>query len=271
MKKEVFRSLFYYGFAITTEFQPMMQGAGVKPLERGKNRAIQLLIGSELCPATLTNQSKVSSNATNEQRSDILQVRYGENSKAAMLMRESFPQSFTYLESQFQAGNTRNLRLPDNSKEYFVINATTQPDVFEVVAIQQQDLSQLQTAIQGLSEYDFENATDDSAGFRTSVAARKVRKLDRSIGDSLKRLYDYRCQITGEKIGEECGQPVIEAHHIDYFTHSLNNDASNIIIISPNFHRIIHQNNPEFNRLTMTFDFPNGYRQKVILDRHLHV
>ena len=34
------------------------------------------------------------------------------------------------------------------------------------------------------------------------------------------------------------------SHHIDYFTCSQNNDSTNIIIISPNYHRIIHKNNP---------------------------
>ena len=31
------------------------------------------------------------------------------------------------------------------------------------------------------------------------------------------------------------------SHHIDYFTRSQNNDSTNIIIISPNYHRIIHK------------------------------
>jgi len=41
---------------------------------------------------------------------------------------------------------------------------------------------------------------------------------------------------------------LVEAHHIDYLTTSQNNDTTNIIIISPNYHRIIHKNNPVFNR-----------------------
>ena len=133
------------------------------------------------------------------------------------------------------------------------------------------DIQQLTSEIKNYSEYDFENATDDTSGYRISATMRKIRKLDRSIGDSLKCLYDFRCQITGEAIGNEYGLPVVEAHHIDYFTHSMNNDSSNIIIISPNFHRIIHKNNPEFNRKTLTFDFPNGYKQKIKLDMHLKI
>ena len=42
---------------------------------------------------------------------------------------------------------------------------------------------------------------------------------------------------------------LFEARHIDYFTHSQNNDSTNIIIISPNYHRIIHKNRSSSARL----------------------
>lgn len=35
--------------------------------------------------------------------------------------------------------------------------------------------------------------------------------------------------------------PVPACAHISYFTRSQNNDSTNIIIISPNYHRIIHK------------------------------
>jgi len=46
--------------------------------------------------------------------------------------------------------------------------------------------------------------------------------------------------MTGFPVGDEYGCSVVEAHHIDFFVNSQNNDASNIIILSPNFHRIVH-------------------------------
>lgn len=36
----------------------------------------------------------------------------------------------------------------------------------------------------------------------------------------------------------------------------LNDNSTNIIIISPNYHRIIHKNNPHFNRKKFQFEFP---------------
>ena len=48
------------------------------------------------------------------------------------------------------------------------------------------------------------------------------------------------------------------SHHIDYFTRSQNSDSTNIIIINPNYPRIIHKNNPRFNRKNFLFKFENG-------------
>ena len=96
-----------------------------------------------------------------------------------------------------------------------------------------------------------------------NIRRREQRKIDRSIIQNLKKFYDYRDEISGEKIGDEYGDSVVEAHHIDYFTQSQNNDSTNIIIISPNYHRIIHRNNPHFNRNKFQFEFDNGETLKL--------
>lgn len=57
--------------------------------------------------------------------------------------------------------------------------------------------------------------------------------------------------------------------HIFYFTCSQNNDSTNIIIISPNYHRIIHKNNPHFNRKKFQFEFENGEVLRLKLYEHL--
>ena len=75
--------------------------------------------------------------------------------------------------------------------------------------------------------------------------------------------------MTGEKIGGRFDVNVVEAHHIIPFTVSMNNDTSNIIILSPNYHRIIHKAKPEFDREQLAFIYPNGLVDKVKLDKHL--
>ena len=112
---------------------------------------------------------------------------------------------------------------------------------------------------------------DKSAGIKQVTRLQKVRQLDCSIGDSLKLLYDYHCQMTGEKVGDEYNALVVEAHHIIPFTESMNNDTSNIIILSPSYHRIIHKAKPVFDRPSLSFHFPNGLVEKVKIDKHLNV
>ncbi|MBQ0081347.1 MAG: hypothetical protein KBS95_07380 [Alistipes sp.] len=184
-------------------------------------------------------------------------------------MKLAFPNSYNYLTSKYQENPNATLRLPDDVKEYFILNSTSMPGVFEIQSIRYYDFVQVRKELSLIEETSFESLTDITAGYQITESMQKIRRLDRSIGDSLKQLYDYRCQITGEKIGNNYGDVVIEAHHIEFFTTSLNNDSSNIIIISPNFHRIIHKNLPIFDREHLEFHFQNGVVEKIRLDKHL--
>lgn len=81
-------------------------------------------------------------------------------------------------------------------------------------------------------------------------------------------IYKYYCkcgQITGEKYGSH----IAEAHHIDYFVNSLNNDANNQMIVCPNHHSVIHDANPVFNRKRMIYRFANGIEEKIKVNKHL--
>ena len=80
---------------------------------------------------------------------------------------------------------------------------------------------------------------------------------------------EHRCQICGRLIGEEYGSHVVEAHHIEYFVKSLNNDASNQIIVCPNHHSIIHDVDPVFDRKRLLYIYPNGFEEKFVLNMHL--
>lgn len=62
---------------------------------------------------------------------------------------------------------------------------------------------------------------------------------------------------------------LLPLQYIDDFTRSQNNDSTNIIIISPNYHRIIHKNNPRFNRKKFQFEFENGEVLRLKLYEHL--
>ena len=87
--------------------------------------------------------------------------------------------------------------------------------------------------------------------------------------DQLKQLYGYRCQICGAFIGEKYGSSLIHAHHIEYFTKSMNNDASNVLIVCPNHHGIIHDRNPVFDFQKKIYRYPNGYQEGLKLNLHI--
>ena len=99
----------------------------------------------------------------------------------------------------------------------------------------------------------------------------KNKGFDRSIGDFLKLLYDYRCRITGEKVGDEYNALVVEAHHIIPFAESMNTDTSNIIILSPSYHRVIHKANPSWDSKNLASIFPNGIIEEEKIDKHLNI
>lgn len=144
--------------------------------------------------------------------------------------------------------------------------------VFVADCVTTQVKDEIKAEVSQISELDFETfepREDKSATIKHVTRLQKVRQLDRSIGDSLKQLYDYRCQMTGERVGEALGALVVEAHHIIPFTQSLNNDTSNIIILSPSYHRIIHKAQPRWDSQTLSFHFPNGRVEALKLNKHL--
>ena len=100
----------------------------------------------------------------------------------------------------------------------------------------------LKKAIQGMRERTVENEIeyemeDKSSGIEKKLQIVKIRKLNRKIGENLKLLYGYRCQICGQVIGEKYGSHIAEAHLIFYFilhsplSHSLNCLFHNLKII----------------------------------------
>lgn len=111
--------------------------------------------------------------------------------------------------------------------------------------------------------------SDKSAALIERVQTVKIRKLDRTIGENLKCLYDFKCQICGACVGARYNTTVIHTHHIEYFSKSLSNDANNIMVICPTHHTIIHTTNPSFSRKDLTFTYRNGFTEGLAVNMHL--
>ena len=122
------------------------------------------------------------------------------------------------------------------------------------------------------SESDYEsiiNSSDPTARIQKKIAVSNIRIYDRKIPEGLKKLYQYRCQICGATATVMYGVDVSEAHHIDYFTKSMNNSPKNIVILCPDHHRIVHKGHAVFDANTHIFTYENARTDPLLLNLHL--
>lgn len=270
LKHVIDLSLLTNGFNIQTEFQQLVYSLPGGVLHHGENREIKVLIDGEEFTTKLYNigfdQAKYPGHP------DLLQVRYSPNSAIAKKLQAVFADDYQYLlAAREAAGPRKQIRLPEGNHDEIVFSGTAMADVFIIDCIRSDERDGVSEEVHQMNELDFETREDSTAGIKEVMGIRRIRQLDRSIGDSLKRLYDFKCQMTGERVGDEYNALVVEAHHIIPFTESMNNDTSNIIIISPSYHRIIHKAAPKWDRKNLSFCFPNGLVEKVKLNKHLNM
>ena len=238
MLKEVDWSLLTEGLTLPIKEQVVFGQIMGRFLEKGESKPIRLILGGKTYNATIRN---VKFQEKWNHKSDILQIRYVKNGDLARALQVVFSKSYNYLNGVRQSrekGDRRIIRLPDDAKDFLAIYTTEFDDTYVLDPILSEDVIAVATYARDFSEQHIENEMnfeidDPSAGIQVSEGVRKIRKLNKKIGDNLKQLYRYRCQICGQSIGEEYDTHVCEAHHIDYFTKSLNNSATNQMIVCP--------------------------------------
>lgn len=272
-RKEVDWSLLHQGLTIPLRllvaFRTLLDG-----YERGVGRKVTLLVDGQPFEATLINQAFDKEKYA--QHAEVVQIRFTGKTGLPRKLQQIFSTSYAYLKQEREQAQGRKtfVRLPDDSREYFVLYATAQPAVFVVETLTRSELYEANSLLAGLSEEEFERfgdfaRRDESASIVTRQQLAKVRRLDRSIGEDLKALYDFRCQVCGENFGKPYEQKIVEVHHIIQFVRSMNNDYDNLMVICPNHHSVIHKAGPSFDPQSLTLTYPNGYSDKLKLDRHL--
>lgn len=273
-QKLIDRSTLRQGFQIPVEFHHLLKAMPGGMPQHGETRNVKVVIDGVGYDAQLKNQGF--DRLKYDGHADVIQIRYSEGSELVKRLREVFSSTWNYVESIKNMPENINrkftVRIPEEHQEFLALSTTDLPNVFVADCITTAVKAEVRIEVSTMSELDFETfepREDKSAGIKQVTRLQKVRQFDRSIGDSLKQLYDYRCQMTGEKVGDEYNALVVEAHHIIPFTESMNNDTSNIIILSPSYHRIIHKAKPVFDRPSLSFHFPNGLVERVKIDKHL--
>ena len=271
LRRPVDWSLLTNGFHIPTEFHPLVYAMPGGELHHGDKRGVKIMIDGEVFDARMNNIG------FDQQRypghPDLLQIRYSPGSLIARKLQSMFTDEFECLKlARENAAPRTQVQLPEEYSSEIVFYATMQANTFIIECNHTADKQVDRQELQQMPDLDFETFPprfDPNAGIKDKRAIQRIRQLDRSIGDSLKQLYGYRCQMTGELVGEPYGVTCVEAHHIIPFTESMNNDTSNIIILSPSYHRIIHKAKPVFDRPSLSFHFPNGLVERVKIDKHL--
>ena len=113
------------------------------------------------------------------------------------------------------------------------------------------------------------NFKDSTSKIQVSKSETKKRVYNTTIIKQLKRLNKGKCQICGKSVGKDYNVDVSEVHHMNYFSKSYDNDASNLIVLCPDHHRLIHKLNPKYDEEDKSFVFSNGKRLKITIDHHL--
>ena len=274
-KKEVDWSALTDGFTFPIEHYAVFGSLGGKLMKRGEKKAVHVFFEGNMYDASINNEGfNPKFDAIHPK--DILQIRYKRDLKAAIIA--AFSDSYAYflekreLEQKLKTG--KRIKLPEDKREYLAVYSTGRDDLFFMEAIYSEDIAALIEQVKGREEASFEaefncEMEDSRATIVETERTVKIRRLNKKIGDGLKGLYSYRCQICGQAIGEQYDSHVVEAHHIRYFVNSLDNDAKNQLIVCPNHHRIIHKRNPLWNSTRLEYTYPNGYVEGLALNYHL--
>jgi hypothetical protein len=270
-KKEVDWSLLHTGLNIPVDLQGILYDQSSFVLNKGDSKKVKLVLENNIYGVTLMNIKFDETKYPTHK--DLVQMRYSANSGIAQALRLIFNRSFAYLKKQrvLLENKRQPLSVPFENREYLVVYLTDCNDIFNLECITSDEVTNTLKVTKEINELELEQILlmQDIPSFLAKEKMVKIRKLDRKITDRLKQIYQCRCQICGRYIGEKYDIEVIHSHHIDYFSTSLNNNANNILIVCPNHHGIIHRANPQFDRNTKQFIYPNGYKEGLTLNVHL--
>ena len=272
-KKEIDWSTLMEGFTLPLDNQVIFLRNMENFLQRGQSKIIHFFMNGKTYDAKIVNMN----NSIEKRKKDAYQIRYPRNGELSQALQQYFFKSMSCIKMIRESRDPKDrsyIKLPDELKEYLAIYTTEYEDTFILEPIAQDDFQVMKKAIQGMRERTVENEIeyemeDKNSGIEKRLQIVKIRKLNRKIGENLKLLYGYRCQICGQVIGEKYGSHIAEAHHIDYFVNSLNNDANNQMIVCPNHHSVIHDANPVFDRRRMVYRFDNGAEEMIKINKHL--
>jgi 5-methylcytosine-specific restriction enzyme A len=274
-KKVVDWSVLNQGFSIPVTYQLIFKDKIKELYKKGTRVDIKLLLEGNIYDAKLVNQSFDEKKYSGHK--DVVQIRYSPSSELSNKLRSMFSFSYNLLEEQRSSPEHRkkaSIRIPQEEREYLAIYTTEFSNIFYAECITKQDMELEKYHIISYKEEELEFglnyvSLDPSARIEERQVNAKIRRLNRSISENLKAVYDHKCQICNENFSIKYGCNIAEAHHIEHFSKSMNNDASNIIILCPNHHRVVHKAQPVLDRKKLVLSYESGLVERVVLNVHL--
>lgn len=268
------KSILCEGTPIPYYFQTSVLENLDEELDIGKSKTILIRIDDRKFLLKLQNQQF--NRKKYKDHVPIVRIMYGKCDFSDYL-KEKFKVTWSWLELNKFDGERypRVNEIPQNIKEYFVLYSTNRKNEFEGECITANDISVYQKEFVDTQEEEMVELhlnyshIDYTAKIIEQTITSKVRKLDRNLIHNLKKIYDFKCQICKINFIESYNVHIAEAHHILPFVTSYNNNSDNLLILCPNHHRIIHKANPKFYRNKLLFKYPNGYEDKLLLNKHL--
>lgn len=105
---------------------------------------------------------------------------------------------------------------------------------------------------------------------RTTRVTEHARRIgDPWLGNALKVLYDHRCQVCTHDFKPRWGVPHADTRFLIQPETGGQLVSDNLVVICPNHNAIIGAAHGEFDRESLSFTFPNGLREKLLLRDHL--
>lgn len=125
---------------------------------------------------------------------------------------------------------------------------------------------------------DGENAVRETvASYHVGVSRQRQDSLlrafrrNRSLVDDVQTMYDGRCQLCGFDPKLLYGVRACNAHHVVYLSRGGRDELSNLMLLCPNHHEVVHATNAVFDFADLHYVFLNGRREPLVLNKHIAV
>lgn len=205
MKRPLQWSYLTSGLPIPRVFQQLTYDILGKRLNAKESTDVRIMLGGEMFYTKINN---IGFDQNKYNHTEILQFKYDSNKMLLGKLQEIFEKEYRYCldeRSERPKGSNKRINIADKYDTQIIVYGTSEPGLFVWEPVFEDVIKQSKEEIAQMTEEEYETFVerqDPTAKVVRKSIMQNVRELDRSIGESLKMTYGYRCQMTGEYVGE---------------------------------------------------------------------